>query len=66
MPSEVLPPHRYGVPTKRSATATFGTDAKLVATPAYVIGKVVILGHPGGKALEKTIASMRQCGKVVC
>ena len=47
-------------------TATFGTDAKLVATPAYVIGNVVILGHPGRKALQKTIASMRQCGKVVC
>ena len=47
-------------------TATFGTDAKLVATPAYVIGNVVILGHPGRKALEKTIASMRQCRKVVC
>ena len=47
-------------------TATFGTDAKLIATPAYVIGNVVILGHPGRKALEKAIASMRQCGKVVC
>ena len=47
-------------------TATFGTDAKLVATPAYVVGNVVILGHPGRKALEKTIASMRQCRKVVC
>jgi len=47
-------------------TATFGTDAKLVATPAYVIGNVVILGHPGRKALQKTIAAMRQCGKVVC
>jgi protein-disulfide isomerase len=47
-------------------TATFGTDANLVATPAYVIGNVVILGHPGRKALEKTIASMRQCRKVVC
>jgi protein-disulfide isomerase len=47
-------------------TATFGTDANLVATPAYVIGNVVILGHPGRKALQKTIASMRQCGKVVC
>ena len=47
-------------------TAAFGTDAKLVATPAYVIGNVVILGHPGRKALEKTIASMRQCAKVVC
>jgi protein-disulfide isomerase len=47
-------------------TATFGTDAKLIATPAYVIGNVVILGHPGRKALAKTIASMRQCSKVVC
>jgi protein-disulfide isomerase len=47
-------------------TATFGTDAKLVATPAYVIGNVAILGHPGRKALEKAIASMRACRKVVC
>ena len=47
-------------------TATFGTEAKLVATPAYVIGNVVILGHPGRKALEKAIASMRQCRKVMC
>jgi protein-disulfide isomerase len=48
------------------ATATFGGDAKLVATPAYVIGNVAIVGHPGKKALERAIASMRQCGKVVC
>jgi protein-disulfide isomerase len=48
------------------ATANFGTDAKLVATPAYVIGGVAILGHPGRVALEKAVAAMRQCGKVAC
>jgi protein-disulfide isomerase len=48
------------------ATANFGTEAKLVATPAYVIGNVAILGHPGRKALEKAIAAMRTCGKVAC
>ena len=48
------------------ATADFGTEAKLVATPAYVIGNVAILGHPGRKPLEQVIAAMRQCGKVAC
>jgi protein-disulfide isomerase len=46
--------------------ATVGGQANLVATPAYVIGGVAIVGHPGRKALEKVIADMRQCGKATC
>jgi protein-disulfide isomerase len=46
--------------------ADFGTEAKLGVTPAYVVGGVVILGHPGLKPLQTVIKSMRACGKVVC
>jgi protein-disulfide isomerase len=48
------------------ANADFGTTANLAATPAYVIGGVVILGHPGLKPLQAVVRSMRSCGKVVC
>jgi protein-disulfide isomerase len=47
-------------------TATFGGDAKLVATPAYVLGNTAILGHPGKEPLEQAIAAMRKCKKVAC
>jgi len=46
--------------------ADFGSAAKLVATPAYVVGGVAIVGHPGLKPLQKIVAAMRACGKVVC
>jgi protein-disulfide isomerase len=46
--------------------ADFGTEAKLGVTPAYIVGGVVILGHPGLKPLQRVIAAMRTCGKVVC
>jgi protein-disulfide isomerase len=46
--------------------ADFGTDAKLGVTPAYIVGGVVILGHPGLKPLQTVVKSMRTCGKVVC
>jgi protein-disulfide isomerase len=48
------------------ANANFGTDAKLGVTPAYIVGGVVILGHPGLKPLQAVVKSMRVCGKVVC
>jgi protein-disulfide isomerase len=48
------------------ANADFGTAANLAATPAYVIGGAVILGHPGLKPLQAAVRSMRSCGKVVC
>ncbi len=46
--------------------AEFGSAAKLVATPAYVINGVAILGHPGLAPLQKVVAAVRACGKVVC
>ena len=46
--------------------ATVGGEAGLKATPAYVIGGVAILGHPGLKPLQQLIGAMRACGKVVC
>lgn len=48
------------------ANADFGSQAKLGVTPAYVIGGVAILGHPGLKPLQDVIAAMRACGKVTC
>ena len=47
-------------------SATFGGDAGLAATPAYVIDGVAIVGHPGLKALQGVIRSVRACGKVAC
>lgn len=46
--------------------ADFGSAARLVATPAYVVGGVAIVGHPGLKSLRKIVAAMRSCGKVAC
>ena len=43
--------------------ANFGTAARLMATPAYVIKGVAILGHPGLKPLQGVIHSVRACGK---
>jgi protein-disulfide isomerase len=47
-------------------SATFGGDAGLAATPAYVIDGVAIVGHPGLTALQGVIRSVRACGKVAC
>ena len=41
--------------------ADFGSDAKLIATPAYVVNGVAILGHPGLKSLQGVIRSVRSC-----
>jgi protein-disulfide isomerase len=46
--------------------ATFGGQAGLAATPAYIIGGVAIVGHPGLKSLQGVVAAVRACGKVVC
>jgi protein-disulfide isomerase len=46
--------------------ATFGGEAGLAATPAYVIHGVAIVGHPGLKALQAVVRSVRACGKVAC
>lgn len=44
----------------------FGKAAKLIATPAYVINGVALLGHPGLNSLQAVVKSVRACGKVVC
>jgi protein-disulfide isomerase len=46
--------------------ATFGGQAGLAATPAYIINDVAIVGHPGLKSLQGVVAAVRACGKVVC
>jgi protein-disulfide isomerase len=46
--------------------ADFGGAAKLIGTPAYVLNGVAIVGHPGLKALQKSVAAVRKCGKVTC
>lgn len=46
--------------------AKVGSELKLVATPAYVIQGVAILGHPGLKPLQKVVAAVRSCKAVVC
>jgi protein-disulfide isomerase len=49
-----------------TAHAKLGTALKLMATPAYVVAGVAILGHPGLEPLRKVIASVRRCKAVVC
>jgi len=46
--------------------ALLGSALKLVATPAYVIQGVAILGHPGLEPLRKIVGSVRTCQAVVC
>ena len=46
--------------------AKLGTALKLMATPAYVIAGVAILGHPGLEPLRKPVAAVRTCKAVVC
>jgi len=43
-----------------------GDAMGLVATPAWIAGDVVIVGHPGLEALRKIVAAQRACGKVAC
>jgi protein-disulfide isomerase len=49
-----------------TAHARLGTAIKLMATPAYFVAGVAILGHPGLEPLRKVIASVRRCKAVVC
>jgi len=46
--------------------ARLGSALGLVATPAYVVQGVAILGHPGLAPLQKVIASVRTCKAAVC
>lgn len=43
-----------------------GNQLGLMATPAYVIGDIAIIGHPGRHSLQYMIQSMRRCGKASC
>jgi protein-disulfide isomerase len=43
-----------------------GSELKLVATPAYVVQGVAILGHPGLNSLRKVLSSVRSCKAIVC
>ena len=38
----------------------------LFATPAYVIGDVALIGHPGPKSLAAMLASLRSCDEIAC
>jgi protein-disulfide isomerase len=55
-----------------SVTETMKTHVRLgdrlglMATPAFVVGGVAIVGHPGRKALREIVAAIRRCGKVMC
>lgn len=51
---------------KLKTHARLADAMKLVATPSYVIEGVAILGHPGLAPLQRVIAAVRKCGKVVC
>ena len=43
-----------------------GNQLGLQATPAYVIGDIAIIGHPGQNSLKYMVESMRKCGKAMC
>jgi protein-disulfide isomerase len=43
-----------------------GNQLGLQATPAYVIGDIAIIGHPGKNSLKYMAESMRRCGKPMC
>ena len=43
-----------------------GNQLGLLATPAYVIGDIAIIGHPGRNSLQYMVQSMRSCGKPSC
>lgn len=53
-------------PQALKSHAVLGGDLRLVATPAYVVRDVAIVGHPGQKSLQAVIGSVRRCGRVVC
>jgi protein-disulfide isomerase len=58
--------NRPGITDIMKAHARVGGELKLVATPAYVVQGVAIVGHPGFESLRKVVASVRSCKKVVC
>jgi protein-disulfide isomerase len=58
--------NKPGITDIMKTHARVGGELKLVATPAYVIQGVAIVGHPGFESLRKVVASVRSCKKVAC
>jgi protein-disulfide isomerase len=48
------------------AHAQLASQAKLLATPSYIVQDVAIVGHPGVKTLRSVVNSIRRCKAVVC
>jgi protein-disulfide isomerase len=66
-PKQIIPvANAQSVTDTMMAHSQLGSALRLIATPAYVIQGVAILGHPGLEPLQRLIASVRACGKVVC
>jgi protein-disulfide isomerase len=58
--------NKPGITDIMKTHARVGGQLRLVATPAYVVQGVAIVGHPGFESLRKVVASVRSCRKVVC
>jgi len=58
--------NKPGITDIMKTHARVGGELRLVATPAYVVQGVAIVGHPGFESLRKVVASVRSCKKVVC
>lgn len=58
--------NKPGITDIMKTHARVGGELRLVATPAYVVQGVAIVGHPGLESLRKVVASVRSCKKVVC
>ena len=58
--------NKPGITDIMKTHARIGGELKLMATPAYVIQGVAIVGHPGLESLRKVVASVRSCKKVAC
>ena len=58
--------NKPGITDIMKTHARVGGGLRLVATPAYVIQGVAIVGHPGFESLRKVVAAARSCKKVVC
>lgn len=58
--------NKPGITAIMKTHARVGGELKLMATPAYVIQGVAIVGHPGFESLRKVVASVRSCKKVAC
>lgn len=48
------------------AHVRLGNALGLQATPSWIVKGVAVLGHPGRRALEQMIASVRRCDQISC